>query len=524
MKIRSLLAPFLASLCFALTVGPLAFAMEAPRIVHQDGHSALMVDGQPYLILGAQMNNSSEWPSTLPNVWKAIEKVHANTLGAPVYWEQLEPQPGVFDFQNVDDLIRQARQHHVHLLLLWFGASKNGQMHYAPEWVKTNPARYPRLTMPNGERLDILNPNSTANLEADKRAFITLMRHLHTFDGEQHTILMVQVENEAGSYYADRDYTPAGNKQFAEAVPAKLLAALHRPAGSWSQVFGAEADDTFALWSEARYIDALAAAGKAEFDLPMYVNIAAVNYPNAKSVRRLLDVWKAAAPAIDVVGADLYDPNPALYREMLHAFGRPGNPLWISETGLSDDYAKFFFDALGDGAIGFSPFGIDRTGLTSNDDPAPTAHAENYALIAPMQREIARLNFAGKLKTAVEERGHARQEVDFGNWQATVTFGYPQPDRQPPPGTPDSHGRVLIAQLSANEFLVTGIDARVVFHPTSRPSPADHHINNILRAEQGEYVDGVWKPLRILNGDETQRGLNFEHGGAVVHVTVYTWN
>jgi hypothetical protein len=256
----------------------------------------------------------------------------------------------------------------------------------------------------------------------------------------------------------------------------------------------------------------------------MYVNIAAVNYPTADAVRKLLDVWKEAGPSIDIVGADLYDSNSALYQEMLHAFGRPDNPLWVSETGLPDNYAKFFFYALGDGAIGFSPFGIDHTGWTLSDDQDPKAHAENYALLSPMSREIARLNFEGKLKTAVEEPGHAQQEINLGDWQATVSFGYPQPDRQKPPGTSDFHGRVLIAQLSANKFLVTGIDARVVFHPPSRPAPADHHINNILRAEQGQYVDGAWKPLRILNGDETQRGLNFQHDATVVHVTVYRWD
>ncbi len=524
MKIRALLVHFVALICFVLTVSGSIFAVEAPRIVEKDGRSALIVNGQPYLILGAQMNNSSEWPSTLPRVWRAIAKVHANTLGAPVYWEQLEPQHGVFDFKNVDELILGAREHNVHLLLLWFGASKNGQMHYAPEWVKTDPVRYPRLIGSKGERLDILASNSSANLDADKHAFTTLMHHLREIDGEQHTILMMQVENEAGPYYADRDYSPMGNKQFAKAVPVELVTALHQKPGTWSQVFGPEGADTFALWSEARYINTLAQAGKAEFNIPMYVNIAAVNYPTTEAVQRLMKVWKAAAPAIDIVGADLYDPNTALYREMLHAFGRPDNPLWVSETGISDSYAKFFFYALGDGAIGFCPFGVDHTGWTLSNDQDPKAHAENYALIAPMAGEIARLNFDSKLKTAVEEAGHAQQEVDFGKWQATVSFGYPQPDRQRPPGTPDFHGRVLIAQLGANEFLVTGIDARVIFHPPSRPVPPDHHISYILRAEQGEYVDGKWTPLRILNGDETQRGLNFQHGGDVVHVTVYRWD
>jgi hypothetical protein len=30
-----------------------------PRLVHENGRHALMVDGAPYLVLGAQINNSS---------------------------------------------------------------------------------------------------------------------------------------------------------------------------------------------------------------------------------------------------------------------------------------------------------------------------------------------------------------------------------------------------------------------------------------------------------------------------------
>ncbi len=523
MKLTSRLFLILASASVPLPCQP-GYAVEAPRIVHQGGRAALFVEGRPYLILGAQMNNSSAWPSSLPKVWPALASIHANTLGAPVYWEQVEPQPGTFDFTNVDLLIHQAREHQVHLILLWFGASKNGQMHYAPGWVKTNPIRFPRIIDSEGQLLDVLDPNAPADLDADRHAFVTLMGHLSEIDHQDHTILMMQVENEAGSYYADRDFSTRGNALFAQDVPANLLKVLHEHPGNWHQVFGSEDNEMFALWSEARYIDALAQSGKAKFNIPMCVNIAAVLYPTGKGVDRMLNVWKAAAPSIDVVGADLYDPTSSLYQEMLHAYARAGNPLWVSETGTSNRFAKFFFYALGDGAIGFSPFGVDHSGTPFPKDEQFTAHAENFWMAAPMQRELARLNFEGKLKTAVEEPGRAQQEVDLGDWQATVSFGFPQADRQSPPGTPDFHGRVLIAQLGASEFLVSGIDVRVTFHVRSHPSPLDHHINNILKAEQGEYVDGTWSPSRIWNGDETQRGLNFEHDGSLIHATLYKWD
>src|ERR1035438_2078921 len=112
-----------------------------PQIVKKDGRYALMVDGAPFLMLGAQAHNSSGWPEMLPKVWPAIEYLHANTLEIPVYWEQIEAHQGQFDFSVVDTIITQAREHHVRLDLLWFGTWKNGSQHYMPEWMKADPDR-----------------------------------------------------------------------------------------------------------------------------------------------------------------------------------------------------------------------------------------------------------------------------------------------------------------------------------------------------------------------------------------------
>src|SRR5215472_1809034 len=177
------LARALISASFAVLIGPGLHAAEMPRLVKHDGRYALMVDGQPFLVLGAQMNNSSAWPASLSQVWPAIEAIHANTLEAPVYWEQLEPQPGKFDFSNLEELVRQARAHRVYLVLLWFGTWKNGKMHYVPEWVKSDLAQFPRVINARGEPIDVLSPHATSNLEADKKAFARLMQHLRQIDG-----------------------------------------------------------------------------------------------------------------------------------------------------------------------------------------------------------------------------------------------------------------------------------------------------------------------------------------------------
>jgi beta-galactosidase GanA len=506
-----------------------SFATDMPKLTKQDGRFALLVDAKPFLILGAQINNSSAWPASLPEVWPAIEAMHVNTVEAPVYWEQLEPQPGTFDLTAVDELVKQARAHHVYLVLLWFGTWKNGKMHYVPEWVKTDTAHFPRVIDPHGEPIDVLSPNAPANLEADKRAFVALMHHLRAIDGDQHTILLVQVENESGSLGSVRDFSASAEKQFQANVPADLVKALHKQPGTWKQVFGPEADETFAAYSVSHYINEVASAGKAEFALPMYANVwlkyptgsvPGLHYPSGGPTHNMLDVWKASAPALDMIGPDIYTDDSDLYRLALSVYHRPDNPCWVPETGGNDADGQYFFYALGEGAIGFSPFGIDYTGWTITDEKPPALHTENYALVAPMDREIARLNFEGKLKTAVEEEGQSQKNLDLGKWQATVSFGFPQYDGgRKPPGTKDHHGRALVAQLSSDEFLVTGMDARVEFHLAS---PASGHMQ-IVRVEEGQYENDSWKFLRLWNGDQTDFGLNFTHQGKVVHVNLGTY-
>ena len=162
-------------------------------------------------------------------------------MAAPVYWEQLEPQEGHFDFSIVDQIVEGARTHNLHLVLLWFGTWKNGNMHYAPVWVKEDSKRFPHTIRPDGEAIDVLSVGSHNTLKADKTAFVGLMRHLKQIDSEKHTVLLIQVENEAGNIGSVRDNSAESNLEFSGAVPADLLAATHKQAGNWSQVFGADA-------------------------------------------------------------------------------------------------------------------------------------------------------------------------------------------------------------------------------------------------------------------------------------------
>ncbi len=538
-----------AALC---AVAPaLAQNQPLPRLETRDARTTLLVDDAPFLVLGAQVDNSSGWPDRLAKLWPAAERLKLNTLEVPVYWEQLEPTRGNFDFSVVDAILAQARAHHTHLVLLWFGTWKNGRMHYVPGWVKADAVRYPRMLSKAGKPIDVLSPNAPANLEADSAAFAVLMRHLKQADPD-HTVVMMQVENESGSLGLVRDFSPTAQKLFDAQVPAELLTALHKPAGTWAQVFGDDADETFAAWSVARYINAVAAAGARELPLPMYVNnwlksprafpittIPGDDYPSGGPTINMFPVWKATAPAIAFLAPDIYVPNSERYRGVMRDFHQPGNPLMIPESlGFepfpgATGYARYLFYAIGEGAIGFANFGLDRLRLDTLSSSTPDLEAfsqvEGFRLLGSFDRELAALQYAGKLQTAVEENGISQKELAFASpgesWRAVVSF----PPSYDPPAAPvlttsDTTGlhvgRALIAALGPNEFLVAAIDCRVQF---ALPVPAKGRQVQLIKVEEGRYEGTKWVVTRLWNGDETDYGLNFGGTGTLLHVTLGTY-
>ncbi len=511
-----------------------------PKIVNYDGHSALMLDARPFFILGAQIHNSSSWPESLPKVWTLAEGLHANTIEAPIYWEHFEQTPGEFDYSTVDMLIHQARDHHMHLVLLWFGTWKNGRNHYVPGWIKADPKTYPLMTTRGGDAVDVMSPYSQNTLNADKTAFAALMRHVKAIDAAERTVIMVQVENESGSLGTVRDYSPKANTLFAGAVPQMLVAALHKQPGTWQQVFGNNADESFAAFGVASYINEVVAAGKAEYALPMYCNAwlrnpaanvqPGVSYPSGGPTYNMLDIWKAAVPNVDLIAPDIYFENKDVMFKVLSEYHRPDNPLFIPETlGLSQvgdlfDLSRYLFYALGQDAIGFSPFGIDslpEDAFTKHISPELDSDAASYRLLGSMDRELADLLYQGKVKTAVQEPQVNNVVLEFGKWKAAVSFHryWVSPNAL----TPVSRlrdGRVLIAPIGPDEFLVLGFDARVDF---SLARPEVHEHPQYLRVEQGTYEGTAWKSARWLNGDETDYGLNFGDNGSILHVKMGTY-
>ncbi len=539
------------AVCLVTAAAVAAADPQVPQLRKQGSATQLVVDGRPFLMRAGEIGNSAATnPAYLGPFWDKFAALNMNTVLVPVYWDLIESEEGRFDFSTVDQVVGQAREHSMRLVLLWFGSWKNSMSCYAPGWVKRDVRRFPRAADLNGTPQEILSPFSAANRDADARAFAALLRRVRETDATRHTILMVQVENEVGMIPTARDHSAEADRAFAAAVPDDLmrylaanreqltpelraawLGAGGKRAGTWAEAFGSgpAADEIFMAWHFGRYVQAVAAAGKKEYALPMFVNAALIRpghqpgqYPSAGPLPHIGDVWRAAAPAIDFLAPDIYFQN---FVEWVRRYRRPGSAVLIPEAMRSPEASVNGLYAFGaHDAIGFSPFGIE-----SISDPAGKYLAASYGLVAQLEPLILKLQgrsaMAGLLSEGPEQR--QPQQLQFGPWVLRATFeretGPSLADGVPaaaaPRATYPSGGLVLAT--GPDEFVVAGTALTIVFSTTDAGKQA-----GIVSAEEGRYVNGRWENIRWLGGDETHQGrhIRLEPGRvSIQRVKVYRY-
>jgi beta-galactosidase GanA len=513
----------------AATILAAATASAAPPYLVEHGSTKqLLVHDRPFLILAGELGNSSASSAEyMKPHWPRLKAMNLNTVLAPVYWELIEPAENGFDWASVESLLRDARAHDMKLVILWFGAWKNSMSTYVPSWVKRDQKRFPRVAVGDGSSVEILSAFSTATRDADARAFAALMEHLRRIDSTDNTVIMVQVENEIGMLPVARERGGAADKLFSAPVPPELMRALdsrrervepellqrwtangRKMSGTWAQVFGGDewGQEVFTAWHYARFTETLVRAGKAKYDLPMFVN-AALNrtgrkpgeYPSGGPLPHLLDVWKAGAPSLDFLAPDIYFPN---FTQLAARFRRADNVLFIPEANNAThpQGPANAFHAFGElETLGFSPFSIESLG------DAPNALSRSYDVFEQLTPLIlasrGKARMAGFRALIQEDGGVIDTPVTrkLGGIEFTVTFVDPWTPRDKQ--SIGDHGGMLI-HAGGEDYWFAGQGITVTFKGADNGLP----LVGIDVAEEGVFEGGKWKAGRRLNGDQTHQG------------------
>jgi beta-galactosidase GanA len=457
----------------------------------------------------------------MTTIWPKLRAMHLNTILVPFYWEFLEPQEGKFDFTLVDSLIYAARKNDLKIIILWFGSWKNSMSCYAPYWVKTNQERFPRSRTKSGSAVEILTPFSDENRNTDAKAFGMLLKHIRTIDGKQNTVVMVQVENEIGMIPDARDYCKEANKHFSEQVPIELMNYLQKnkeqlaleiqelwqkvnfkTSGTWEEVFGKslQTDEIFMAWYFAKYTNYVAEAGKKEYPLPIYVNAALIRagfkpgqYPSAGPLPHLMDIWRAAAPEIDILAPDIYH---GIFSDWCRKYDRSGNPLFIPEVSNSQSVANAYYVFAQHNAMGYSPFSIENVA-----NPESNQFNKGYDILHQLTPLILEHQGRGTMAGFLLDSTGQTAQIKLGGYSFMVKHEYSWPYAVHGEGETPKFGGMII-MIAEDEFYIAGSGVVITFQSSSD----DGTIAGIANIDEGTFVKGNWVAGRRLNGDEDHQG------------------
>lgn len=513
--------------------------MSRIHIVEQNGKKMLMVGDKPFIMLSGEVHNSnSSSVEYMEQVYDKADALGLNSLLLPVTWELIEPEEEKFDFSLVDGLIIQARRRGKKLGLLWFGAWKNAQCYYAPEWVKTDLKRFKRAQVEKGKnfirRKDFYGmPYTTLSYlceetkQADAKAFSMLMKHIREIDSESQTVIMVQVENETGLMGTARENSNEADAIFSAKVPNEFASYMKQHTdtmvtdvkwevengaheGSWTEVFGNCAEEIFSAYYTASYVNAVAKAGKREYSIPMTANCwldkdgAPGTYPAGGPVSRMMEVWAYCAPNIDIIAPDIYVQN---FLEICDEYTRRNTPLFIPEcathsyAGPREVYCIGHYHALCYSPFGFEDMGQPFSAIQSylfGVDVEDTAlktpmNVEEYGWYTRTLHEMMPLLTEKYGTSDLQAVSCERKEEDkmlFGTFGFQIALDTPMIVRK------DSV--CMILKESEDTFYILIHAAAFGYFSTNSDRPNV----DVLALEEGHFENGIWIPGRRLNGDE----------------------
>jgi beta-galactosidase len=203
MKLKQALFTALALLSFSLSYG------QAGKHTFALADSTFMLDGKPFLMISGEMH----YPRVPREAWRSRMKMAKamglNTIGTYVFWNLHEPQKGKFDFtgnNDVAEFVKIAQQEGLWVILRpspyvcaeWeFGGY--------PYWLQNEKGLVVR-----SKEEQYLKEYESYIKEVGKRLAPLQVNH-------GGNVLMVQIENEYGSYGSDKEYLGINQKLFKEA-------------------------------------------------------------------------------------------------------------------------------------------------------------------------------------------------------------------------------------------------------------------------------------------------------------------
>ena len=195
-------------LVFVFCIGNCLYAQKAMHTFAL-GDSVFLLDGKPFQMISGEMH----YPRVPREAWR--QRMHMakamglNTIGTYVFWNLHEPQKGKFDFSGNNDIaefVKTAKEEGLWVIL-------RPSPYVCAEWEFGG---YPYWL--EKEQGLVVRSKESKYLEEYRKYINEIGKQLAGLQvNHGGNILMVQIENEYGSYGSDKEYLDINRKMFIDA-------------------------------------------------------------------------------------------------------------------------------------------------------------------------------------------------------------------------------------------------------------------------------------------------------------------